>query len=494
MAAPVSTFDVRVNTGHDITMRRLVPLVAAALAALCALLALALPAGQPEAAAAVSGRPNIIVIVTDDQQRDDQELMTRTNQLLADQGTTFANYIATLPLCCPSRVSMLTGQYAHNHKVVDNSGPHGGFKVFKQNRAVNVWLEKSGYQTAYVGKFLNGYGRDDPEEVPEGWDEWYAPVDKSAYRMYDWDLNANGRIRHFGEAPGDYQADVESSVLNRLITEFAADSEPFFLQFAPNAPHEEGGEQGDGTHGPRPAPRHENADVGQLDIGKPSFNEADVSDKPKFVASRSAYGQNDVERLGRKFLNRRRSLLAVDEAVGSLLATLERTGQLANTTIFYTTDNGFLLGEHRLHRKKFAYEDSTHVPLIVRGPAFPVGHTANQVVGNIDIVPTILDIAGVRPRLKQDGVSLRKIARNPQYRAGRDILIERLDGEEEYSGVRTQRYVYIKNNTGEKELYDLAADPFQLQNVASVPEFASVKGMLKDRLKALRRCEGPECR
>jgi len=255
--------------------------------------AVVVPAGgaavaSPGAAAPAAVRPNVVVIMTDDQDVASLSVMPRTRQLLAANGTTFANNVVSYPLCCPSRATYLTGQYPHNHGVVGNSPPDGGYAKLRGDETVPVWLSRAGYRTTHIGKYLNGYGAQNPREIPPGWQEWHGMVDPTTYRMWGYTINNNGTPRTYGqqdvEDPALYQTDVLSAFATNYVDRMAPADEPFLLSFAPLAPHSEiGWASTNGNRNPRPAPRHRGTFATTPLPRPPSFDEADVSDKPAMV-------------------------------------------------------------------------------------------------------------------------------------------------------------------------------------------------------------------
>ncbi len=426
-------------------------------------------------------------------------VMGDTRRLLAGHGVKFANSFATTPLCCPSRATFLTGRYAHNHGITANEPPHGGYSAFQHQvrpaSMLQVRMRGAGYRTAYVGEYLPYYGYPNMTEVPPGWDQWIA-LTGGGKQMYDYTLNMNGQLRRYGSAPRDYMTDVLAGHAVQLVHQAAPHHRPFFLTLATAAVHEEDPKLfGPTAHrNPRPAPRHLNRFEGRPLPHPPSFNEPNVKDKPARMRE-ARLGHHEISALRRLYRSRLESLLSVDDAVKRLVGALKATHELQNTVIIYTSDNGYMLGEHRQTRKELAYEESAGVPLLVRGPGFPVGVRRNQVVGNIDLAPTVLDIAGKNPHRHTDGVSLRPLAQNPEAKTNRAVVIER-DRQEghPFQAVRTQRWILIHQRGGALELYDLAHDPYELRNVARERRYAERRRVLMKRVRALRRCAGKSCR
>jgi N-acetylglucosamine-6-sulfatase len=473
--------------------------LAAASAALSLSALLAVAAGGGAAIASpqqLPAKPNIVVVMTDDQTVESLRVMANVNTLLARQGTTFTNNFASFPLCCPSRATFLTGQYGHNHTIMGNAAPTGGYDKLAPTHANSLpaWLQQAGYHTVHVGKYLNGYGRTNPTAVPAGWTEWYGSTDPSTYQFYNYRLNENGRLVVYGTGAANYQADVYNRKAGELVRRLAAQPKPFFLSVAFLAPHSGGPRDSDdppnlGT--PSPAPRHRNAFANQPLPAPPSLNEADVSDKPAAIRNRPLLGPARLNAIREGYQQRLESLLAVDEAVRDILSALAATNVLSRTYVIFTADNGFFHGEHRIPSGKvLVYEPSVRVPLIIRGPGIPRGVTRTNLAANIDLASTILDATGAKAARRLDGVSLLRFARDRLRRSGRDILLETTT----YSAIRTPRHVFVQHSTGEQELYDLVTDPHQLTSLHADARYAALRTELTRRLTALRTCAGDACR
>ena len=464
---------------------------------LSALLAVAVGGGAANASPQQqAAKPNILVLMSDDQTVESMRVMANVNSLLAKQGTTFANNFASYPLCCPSRSTFITGQYAHNHTIMGNAAPSGGYEklVPTQANTLPVWLQRAGYTTVHLGKYLNGYGRTRPTEVPPGWSEWYGSTDPQTYRFYNYRLNENGRLVNYGTGAANYQTDVYNRKAVELVRRLAPGSKPFFLSVAFLAPHSGGPRDPDdpaNPASPSPAPRHRNAFANQPLPAPPSLNEADVSDKPAAIRNRPLLATARLNAIRENYQQRLESLLAVDEAVRDILSVLSATGELERTLVIYTSDNGFFHGEHRVPAGKvLVYEPSVRVPLVIRGPGIPRGIQRTNLVANVDLAATILDAARGRAGRRLDGRSLLPFARERLRRSGRDILLETTT----YSAIRTPRHVFVQHSTGEQELYDLATDPNQLTSLHADSRYAALKNELSRRLTALRVCAGDLCR
>ena len=467
--------------------------VAALAAGIAGAAALNGSAGQAKSGSPLN-RPNVVVLMTDDQAVESMRVMPNVRALLADQGVTFDHSFVSYSLCCPSRSTFLTGQYAHNHGVWGNAAPNGGYYKLDSTNTLPVWLARAGYQTIHLGKYLNGYGTRNPNEVPPGWGEWHGSVDPSTYRYYNYTLNENGRLVTYGTGAANYQTDVYARKAVDIIGRQVADPRPFFLSVAFLAPHSGGPrEAGDpaGMATPVPAPRHRNAFVTQGLPVPPSFNEADVSDKPAAIRNRPLMTTAKIAAVRENYQQRLESLLAVDEAVAQIVNALTVTGQLDDTYIIFTSDNGFFHGEHRVPSGKvLLYEPSVRVPLIVRGPDIPHGKHRSQFVVNTDLASTIVAATGAQPGRVLDGRSLLPFARDPFFYSGRDLLLE----TPTYAAIRTPNWLYAEHATGERELYNLARDPYELASLHADPRYDRIKANLAMRLARLRGCKGAVCR
>jgi N-acetylglucosamine-6-sulfatase len=460
-------------------------------------LLLALLLAAPAAAA-----PNVVLIETDDQTLESMRVMERTRALLGDQGTTFENAFVSLSLCCPSRTSLLTGRYAHNHGVLDIKSPWGGFERLDGSETLAVWLQRAGYATVLLGKYLNRYGRRDPAEVPYGWTEWHGLVDPSTYGYYRYTFNDDGVLRRFGASEADYQTDVISARAEEIVARRAASPQPFFLWVSYLAPHNGLPREADdppGTSSPVPAPRHAGRFATESLPRTPAFDEADVRDKPPAIRRRPRLGARQVAAIEHHYRQELESLLAVDEGVARIVGALERAGELEDTLLVFTSDNGYLHGEHRAPAGKvLAYEPSIRVPLLMRGPGVPRALRLGQLAANVDLAPTILEAAGASGAWTPDGMSLFEYLRDPGLETGRDLLIEgparRADGLPRFAGVRSTSHLLLERDTGDRELYDLARDPHQLRNLAGRPRSAPLEAALARRLERLRWCMGADCR
>jgi N-acetylglucosamine-6-sulfatase len=424
-------------------------------------------------------RPNIVLVVTDDQRWDTLQVMPTVQMDIAGRGVAFSNAFAVNPICCPSRASILTGLYSHSTGVYTNSKKHGGFDSFEDSSTVATWLQDAGYQTALIGKYLNGYQSREGDYVPPGWDRWFALTGlKEGGGYFDYEVSDHGNVVSFGLDPGDYSTDVLADRAEAFVMT-ADTSRPLFLYLAPHAPHEPA----------TPAPRHEGSFSGEEPRRPPGYDEEQVADKPAWI--RELPGLDEAVRGEIDELRERQlaSLQAVDEAVARLLEALEETGRLENTLVVFTSDNGLLWGEHRLTKKSAVYEESIRVPLVVRfDPLGELGRIEQQLVTNIDLAPTIAAVAELDAP-EMEGRSLVPLLAGQEVAWRSDFLVEHVAGGRTdaptYCAVRSDRHVYAYYATGEEELYDLRSDPHQLDNRAADPGMASLLEDMRHRLTEL---------
>ncbi len=475
-------------------------------------------------------KPNIIFILTDDMDAKLVDAMPKLKSLLADQGVTFSNHFVSFSLCCPSRASILRGQYAHNTQILGNMPPAGGYEKFhmlgEESSTAATWLQAAGYKTMYVGKYLNGYpGNAGRTFVPLGWNEWYSAVAGSPYDAYGYTLNENGKLVSYGNAPADYGTDVYAKKTIDFMQRTVKEAKPFFVHFSVYAPHSPY----------TPALRHKEMFADAKTPQTPNFNEADVSDKPQYIRNRPALTAQQINQLNGDYRLRLQSLQAVDEAIGAFVDALKAAGKLENTYFFFMGDNGYHMGNHRLMEGKIApYEEDIRVPMIVRGPGVPTGKTVDLLTGNVDLAPTWAEIAGAKADSFVDGRSLVSLwgttppsvnswrqvflmengdidnrrLETDSYDLGKDVdpltlePIELFPDQQPgaqaqaipaFRGLRTKDYTYVEYVTGEKEFYDLAKDPQQLVNAISSADPALLK-QLSAKLAELRRCAANTCR
>ncbi|MEO8083967.1 MAG: sulfatase [Ardenticatenales bacterium] len=503
-------------------------------------LALAAPARS------VAIQPNIVFIMADDLDVDlgsmAAEYAPNIHRLIADEGVTLDRYYVSDSLCCPSRTTYLRGQYTHNHGVFTNGGDSGGYAQLRardlETSTLATWLTAAGYRTGLFGKYINGYPLDDdPTHVPPGWSDFVSPAAGNAYGSYNYTLNDNGTLVAHGRAADDYITDVIAGEADDFIAQSAKGDAPFFAFVVPYAPHVPA----------VPAPRHAALFPDLVVPRTASYNEADVSDKPAAIADRPLLNARQMTAGDDLYRMRIQSMQAVDELVARLVGTLEATGELANTLVVFTSDNGFHIGQHRLPRgKTTAYEEDIHVPFYARGPGIAQAtHVAGTLIGNVDIAPTLATIAGAAVPSFVDGRSFagyltgdvdtitqaspwrqgylieqypfadERGAVTPPANADRGGLLEPPDDVDEgpyfraragaavagegeapiatYIALRTDRYTYVEYESGERELYDNVNDPQQLTNIA-----ASGDPLLLESLATyaplLHACHGQACR
>lgn len=451
--------------------------------------------------ATAHAKPNIIVIMTDDMALRDmgdsvalgRPIMPNVRALLEAQGATFTNAFNDDPLCCPSRATWITGQAQHNHGVLGTTpAQSGGYLALKptEGNTLPVWLQAAGYRTGHIGKHLIGYT--DPaqnQHVPPGWDNWQATA---VHGYFNWVLNDNGTLVPYGSAPVDYQTDVLSRLANAFVS--ASDSRPYFLMVAPWAPH------ADNTRpNPRaaatPAPRHAGMFAAEPLPQSPVYNQDQATldlYKPPFIRALPMTVTSENETL---FRSRLESLQAVDDLVGSLVAAVTASGKLANTIFVFTSDNGFIIGDHRWVGKALAYDPSIRIPLVIRGPGVPVG-VKTQMVMNYDVVATIVGWAGATAGRTFDGKTMAQIfAGAPGWRSA--ILTQGLQNGAQVSlrwySVRTSRMKYIWHEDGFEELYDLTPDPYERVNKVSNPNYQTTLVIMRAMLARLKACVGINC-
>jgi arylsulfatase A-like enzyme len=462
-------------------------------------------------------RPNVVVVMTDDQRLDEMRFMPKTRELIGEPGTTFDNEVVSYSLCCPARATFLTGQYAHNNQVQDNVPPWGGYGKFDFSNALGVWLQEAGYNTAHLGKMLNGYGSDSPSApVPRGYDDWFATIDPLTYQMYGFRVQDNDTVVSYplAQTTENYQATVLGDRAVANIAKYVPRRRPFFMQVAPSSPHFEITNV-DG--GPRAAPADEGLYADLPFNPAPSFDEADTSDKPSVTTHWPRLSDGDKATIAERFRDRAEAIKSLDDMVGRIVDALRETGELGNTVIMFTSDNGYLMGEHRWFGEKVVpYEASIRVPLLIRGPGFPRGVHREQLVSTTDFAPTIIQLADAKARLVIDGESLLPFAKNPGYRRNRAIGLEatfhQLTGQLLallpryagvnifFDGVRSNRFMYAHYHkdvsaapADENELYDLEEDPYELRSAHENPKYAQTRIRLERLTRELANCKGKGC-
>jgi len=451
-------------------------------------------------AAEAAARPNLILILTDDQDLGSLAYMPKTRELIGAQGMTFRNYFVPLSLCCPARATILTGLYAHNHKVYTNFPPDGGFERFEaqghEQKTLATALHDAGYRTALIGKYLNGYpDKADPAHIPPGWDEWVSPVQGSPYAAYRYTFNENGKLVKHGSKAEDYMTDALSKKAQAFVR--SAGGQPFFLYLATYAPHKPA----------TPAKRHLSLFPGLQAPRTPSFNEAAVRDKPARIRNLKRLKPQSIAAIDTLYRKQVLSLQAVDEAVAALIETLRETGQLDNTFLVFTSDNGFHMGQHRLEPGKYTpYEPDVHVPLLVRGPGVPAGAEVTALTSTVDLAPTFAALAGAALPVEPDGRSLVPFLQGQAPASWRQAVLleqfkvppappddEAISDFPAHVGLRTENLKFVEYGSGEREVYDLTKDPDEMINLRDHMPLAWLD-QLSQRARALRSCKGETCR
>jgi arylsulfatase A-like enzyme len=494
-----------------------------------------------EAKGATTGA-NVVFILTDDMSSSELAGMPNVESLIAGEGTTFTEAYVSFPLCCPSRATMLSGQYMHNHGVRGNFPPNGSWFKFRSHESddLPVWLQRDGYYNVHIGKYMNGYSVvDDSLPVPEGWNEWYGKVSEDAL-YFDYNLiektSLTGvpRITFYGDQPDDYQTDVFGNRAVDFLRDSAVSRQPFWLNLWFNSPH-----------GPfDPAPRDLFRLAGTPLPRLPGFNEKDMRDKPNWLRKqvRKPLRKKQITLIDKERRRQQEQLISVDQKVGELIAQLKSEGILDDTYVIFASDNGFFRGEHRLASGKYLpYDPAARVPLIIRGPGIPHGGVSDELVWNGDITQTIDQIASGSENPAADGRSLLPYAENPALRSTRPVLLEgdtgpggtgaeeahssaararaarvhvagrrgvrNLEQERDaiksahntnaapaYRSIRTDRYEYTVYANGQTELYDMRRDPAQLHSLVKDPRYRLVRKWLFNHLTPLTTCAGPSCR
>ena len=452
------------------------------------------------AAQTATARPNIIFILTDDMRKDDLRYMPKTRSLLGRGGMSFQNAFVSNALCAPSRATIMRGQYSHGNGVWSNTEADspttdiGGWQAYraKGNERDNVAtrLHGAGYRTGFFGKYMNGYAN--TSYKPLGWDTWFAASTSGAPRYYDYDVNDNGTRRHYGTNDRDYITDVLSRNTDSFIKKNAPRRQPFFAYVAPIAPHVPA----------TPAPRDLHTYDGLKAPRLPSFNEKDVSDKPPWIGRMPRRTSGEIATIDNRHERRAESLRAVDDLVQGVVDTLVAAGEARNTYIFFTSDNGFHEGEHRIPSEKWRpYEEDIKVPLLVRGPRVKAGSTTRKMALNTDYLPTFMALAGTRIPSYADGRSLKRVLQGVLKDGAsgwRNAVL--LEGAARFSpayeGIRTTRIggaperKYVEYSGRGRELYDLNRDPYERNNRFTP---SSPVDSLAARLRKLEHCAGDKC-
>lgn len=484
-------------------------------------------------------QPNIVLIVTDDQSSAQMSALPKTRKIIGSNGVEFSNFIVSYPLCCPSRATLFTGEYAHNNGVRGNDPQQDGggwVSLKKPHRTLASWLQSAGYDTVHFGKWANSYGA---KRTQPGWRRWSALYGSSTHYYGFEMLGRHRRVRSFGTGAHDYQTDVITNLAARYLRGHGAKRAPFFLSIGYLAPHSGTGRDdaagrrclGVDEHGAPtkfsavPPPRYAAA-FDDAELPPPqSFNEPQVGDKPP-IQRLPSLTPEQISRVTLGYRCELAALKAVDDGVARIYRALRHAGQAENTVIVFTSDNGAFHGEHRRRGKNSPYEEAIRVPLMISGPDLPGGEVISDPVSNTDLPATLLDFAGVKvhPSMArpQDGRSLLPLVDGTTSWPDRAVLVE---GRTEtvraevggflvgsYQGVRTARYAFTehyqavvqtyqegaqvplgKGGVVGGELYDLQADPQELRNRATDPAYADVVRALAESLAQLSNCGGPAC-
>jgi N-acetylglucosamine-6-sulfatase len=424
--------------------------------------------------ASAKTRPSIVIIMSDDQRWDSLVDMPTVMSRIAGRGALFPNAMVPTSLCCPSRASTLLGRYAHHTTVWNNQGPWGGWQRFfdrgYERSNLATWLDGRGYRTALIGKYLNGFRKAPLGHVPRGWDVWRA-FRRSQY--YDYELQVGETISEHGDQPEDYSTDV----LARMADGFIRSTRrrvPLFLYLAPF-----------GVHSPyTPAPRHAGSCSGLAPWRPPSFNEADVSDKPGWLSVVAPLRDAQIAALDARRRGACETLRSVDDMVATVMNALAATDRLGHTLVVYLSDNGLLWGEHRLSGKSQPYDAATRIPMAIRFDGrVAAGSSDPRLALNVDVASTVLDAAGIRPPASLDGRSLLR----RWQRSG--FVLEAAagpNGRPAYCGWRTKDAWYVQYDGGDAEFYRLNSDPWELRNAIDSPR-------LRDRIRKFRKLAREAC-
>lgn len=431
-------------------------------------------------------QPNVVMVLTDDMRADDLEHMPITRRLIGDAGIDFTDAVSPHPLCCPARAELVTGQFAQNNGVQHNNGEHGGFQALDPQQQLSTWFRTAGYRTGFIGKFLNGYSEDAVQ--PSGWDRWDALLPR-VYNYSDFTFTNDSAPESFTDS---YVTDAIAERTNDTVRRFAAEGRPFFVYSWHLAPHYRL------SQGRKLPPLVAEQDRGAFDdlvspsTSDPAFNEEDVRDQPAQLRDRHKV---DVDKVNEEYRARIGALQSVDRAVGSLVETLEEVGELDNTYIVFSSDNGYSMGEHRLIGKNVLTEQALRVPILVRGPGVAPGTTSDLPVTLVDLPATFVAATGVEPTWPVDGVPLLTAMAGLDQAFRSTTLIQTGSSDEDgwaLRGARTSRYVYGRDGD-EGVLYDLERDPHALENVFGDPAYAQVQAALDQRRSVLMTCSGWTC-
>jgi arylsulfatase A-like enzyme len=447
-------------------------------------------------------RPNLLMITADDAAWNDMQYMPHLQRLMVDQGITLSNGMAPTPICVPARASLLSGEYAHNHGAVTINGTGGGVSAFPDTQTLPVWLQNSGYRTMFVGKYLNGYGEADaPTYVPPGWSDWHGTVDPSTYNYVMPTVNNNGHLQQYHR----YNSNVISDISNRLLERPRTAKKPWYMWVNYVAPHIGGPTAPDDP--PRTFPsdphplstttpaRRDNNTFTQLKLPtKPDMFE-NTDDKTLIPAVHDTWSADRRQQLLEAFQQRVEALQSVDRALGRTIRTLRRTHQLKDTYVVFTSDNGFVLGEHNLSGKLWYFREIVGVPMYIRGPGLPSGRTSRAPVTNADWAPTFAKLAGATPTDTVDGVDVMPWLTSRA--AARVVPIEGYPVKGGltplYTGVVAGPWTFVEGKGGRGELYLRTVDPWQDSNLIRDPRFHDQKRKLRRLTQRYADCAGATC-
>ena len=383
--------------------------------------------GAPATTTAATTQPNFVFILVDDATYRELPLMPKLQSEIAAHGTTFTHYFDSTPICCPARAGILSGQYNHNNKVLDN----GSADKFDGDNQLARWLQTAGYQTSIIGKYLNKFPCVDKSEIPKGWTHWQQACRANAGE-YNYTINDNGKKVKYGSKPKDYQVDVETGRMVKTIGDFSKSKKPFFIYVTPPSPH-----------GPIQVPKRYKKTPVTIPAKSPAFNEKDMSDKP-WLHGLKPFSKKLIKKIDQSEVRRMRMNLALDDMVDASVKALQAAGKLDNTVILVTNDNGFMRGEHRMKWGKGVpyYEAVNSGPLYIRGPGFPVGAVNPALVGNIDIAPTLVALGHAKAKRVIDGVNMMAAVKDPASFDNR-AFYHWLPQWGTVSGVRVRRQVRV---------------------------------------------------
>jgi N-acetylglucosamine-6-sulfatase len=456
--------------------------------------------------------PNVVVLLVDDATVADVASMPNVQALIADQGATFARNYSPEPLCCPARATILTGRYPHNHRVLDNVAPLGGYTVFDDSSTLATWLDGD-YRTGLFGKYMNDNATQGAY-VPPGWDTFKLPTRADTYQGVDPEMYVNGTLTQLtGES-----TEIYSRQARTFMGQAVAAGQPFFAYVAIVAPHASGPHDdyvNDAGSSPWVPARYRDTEARYLP-DDPSVNEADVSDKPQWVRDQAPLTQAELDLIAERNAQKREALHAVDDEIALTIGRLSDLGVLDDTYIVFASDNGYMDGQHRIAKSKaVAYDPASRVPLFIRGPGVPAGATYDRVTGLQDVAPTVLDMTGEATIAPVDGVSLLDLLAGAVTDRPQLVEVPVVGGIPDAavqhgtrpSGrllpvqwfargiVASSGWKYVEYpQTGEAELYNLDVDPFELHSLAADPDYADRVAVMSARLHAWQGCDAAACR